>query len=308
MHKITGTFPAVLTPVNENFSINKNLFLNHCQNLLKEGVDGLAVFGTTGEANSFTVEEKIEVMQFLSNNIKSEFLIPGSGQCSIKDTVRLTKEFAKLKTKAILILPPFFYKNISDDGLINFYRNVIENVAESDLKYILYHIPQVSGVSFSFKIIENLIKLYPENIIGMKDSSGDIDNMLKIIKYFDKFSLFSGSDSLALKVRKHGGAGAITATSNICAKLLSFIVKNYKNDQQIQEFKFLQDLLVQIRLTTFREEPIRTLKGYLSLINNNENWNNVVPPLKKIISPEKNKNILQLIDLVKKIDKNLPNT
>tara|TARA_Y100000996_G_C22551371_1_gene653810 strand:+ start:1863 stop:2789 length:927 start_codon:yes stop_codon:yes gene_type:complete len=307
MHKITGTFPAVLTPVNENFSINKNLFLNHCQNLLKEGVDGLAVFGTTGEANSFTVEEKIEVMQFLSNNIKSEFLIPGSGQCSIKDTVRLTKEFAKLKTKAILILPPFFYKNISDDGLINFYRNVIENVAESDLKYILYHIPQVSGVSFSFKIIENLIKLYPENIIGMKDSSGDIDNMLKIIKYFDKFSLFSGSDSLALKVRKHGGAGAITATSNICAKLLSFIVKNYKNDQQIQEFKFLQDLLVQIRLTTFREEPISTLKGFLSLINNNENWNNIVPPLKKIISPEKNKNILQLIDLVKKIDKNLPN-
>ena len=308
MHKITGTFPAVLTPVNENFSINKNLFLNHCNNLLKDGVDGLAVFGTTGEANSFTVEEKIEVMQFLSNNIKSEFLIPGSGQCSIKDTVRLTKEFAKLKTKAILILPPFFYKNISDDGLINFYRNVIENVAESDLKYILYHIPQVSGVSFSFKIIENLIKLYPENIIGMKDSSGDIDNMLKIIKYFDKFSLFSGSDSLALKVRKHGGAGAITATSNICAKLLSFIVKNYKNDQQIQEFKFLQDLLVQIRLTTFREEPISTLKGFLSLINNNENWNNVVPPLKKIISPEKNKNILQLIDLVKKIDKNLPNT
>ena len=142
----------------------------------------------------------------------------------------------------------------------------------------------------------------------MKDSSGDIDNMLKIIKYFDKFSLFSGSDSLALKVRKHGGAGAITATSNICAKLLSFIVKNYKNDQQIQEFKFLQDLLVQIRLTTFREEPISTLKGFLSLINNNENWNNIVPPLKKIISPEKNKNILQLIDLVKKIDKNLPNT
>jgi len=308
MHKITGTFPAVLTPVNENFSINKNLFLNHCQNLLKEGVDGLAVFGTTGEANSFTVEEKIEVMQFLSNNIKSEFLIPGSGQCSIKDTVRLTKEFAKLKTKAILILPPFFYKNISDDGLINFYRNVIENVAESDLKYILYHIPQVSGVSFSFKIIENLIKLYPENIIGMKDSSGDIDNMLKIIKYFDKFSLFSGSDSLALKVRKHGGAGAITATSNICAKLLSFIVKNYKNDQKIQEFKFLHDLLVQIRLTTFREEPISALKGFLSLTSNNENWNNVVPPLKKIISPEKNKNILQLIDLVKKIDKNLPNT
>ena len=307
MHKIKGVFSAALTPINQDYSINFQLFLSHCQWLLTQGLDGLAVFGTTGEANSFTVEEKIEVMQFLSNNIKSEFLIPGSGQCSIKDTVRLTKEFAKLKTKAILILPPFFYKNISDDGLINFYRNVIENVAESDLKYILYHIPQVSGVSFSFKIIENLIKLYPENIIGMKDSSGDIDNMLKIIKYFDKFSLFSGSDSLALKVRKHGGAGAITATSNICAKLLSFIVKNYKNDQQIQEFKFLQDLLVQIRLTTFREEPISALKGVLSLTSNNESWNNVVPPLKKIISPEKNKNILQLIDLVKKIDKNLPN-
>ena len=113
MHKIHGTYCAALTPLKEDYSINKELFLEHCNYLLSQNLDGLAIFGTTGEANSFSIDEKIELIEYLlENNIKSEKLIPGTGLCSIKDTVKFTKSVAKLKVRAVLVLPPFYYKNI----------------------------------------------------------------------------------------------------------------------------------------------------------------------------------------------------
>ena len=224
MHKIHGTYCAALTPLSTDYSINKELFLEHCNNLLLDGLDGLAIFGTTGEGNSFGVQEKIEAVNYLiDNNISPDKLVPGTGLCSIRDTVIYSKAIAKLKVKAVLVLPAFYYKNVSNEGVIEFYKRVVEEVGDSDLKYILYNIPQVSGVSIGFEVIEQLIKLFPNNVVGMKESSGNLDNMLKITKYFNDFSLFSGSDSLALKVCKRGGAGAITATSNIFLKSISCV-------------------------------------------------------------------------------------
>ena len=236
MHKIKGVYSASLTPINQDYSINSQLFYSHCKWLLNQGVDGLGIFGTTGEANSFSVDEKINSLEYLINSkINPEKIIPGTGHCSIADTVRFTKKCSKLKIKAVLVLPAFFYKGVSDEGVIEYYKRIVEEVGDQNLNYILYNIPQTSGISISFDIIEKLTKLYPNNIIGMKDSSGNLDNMLKIIKYFDGFSLFSGSDSLALKVCKRGGAGAITATSNISGRLLSFIV--IKMSFQLKIFK-----------------------------------------------------------------------
>jgi len=309
MHKISGTYCASLTPVNEDCSINKKLYLSHCQNLLNQKLDGLAVFGTTGEANSFNVDEKIEALQFLiENNIDAKNLLPGTGQCSIKDTVRLTKICSSLNVKAVLVLPPFYYKNVTDEGVINYFRRVVEEVNDNNLKYILYNIPKVSGVSISFDMIEKLIKLFPNNIVGMKDSSGDLDNMLKIIKYFNNFSLFSGSDSLALRVCKHGGAGAITATANISGKLLSFIVNNCHKKSEIENFNLFQDLQVKIRETLFTHEQISALKAYLSIQEKNEGWNRVNPPLQKISNPSSHKTIIGLIQLLKKMDELIPSS
>jgi len=228
MHKIHGTYCAALTPLKEDYSINKELFLEHCNYLLSQNLDGLAIFGTTGEANSFSIDEKIESIEYLlENNIKSEKLIPGTGLCSIKDTVKFTKSVAKLKVRAVLVLPPFYYKNIQNDGVVEFYQRVFEEVGENNFHCLLYNIPQTTGVTINFDIIEKLITKFPHNIVGMKDSSGDLDSMLKTIKYFNEFSVFSGSDSLALKVCKRGGAGAITAASNISGKLLVYIINNY---------------------------------------------------------------------------------
>lgn len=307
MLKLRGTYCAALTPLTEDFTINKKLFLDHCYNLLSQDLDGLAIFGTTGEANSFNVNEKIDVMNYLvENNINPEKLLPGTGQCSVKDTVLLSKSIANLNVKSILVLPPFYYKNVNDEGVIDYYKRVIEEVAENKLNYILYNIPQVSGVTISLEIIEKLIKLYPKNILAMKDSSGNIDNMLKIVKYFKGFSLFSGSDTLALKVFKNGGAGAITSVSNISGRLLSYIFKNYKNESKIKNFQSFQELQTQIRETVLTHEPISVLKAYLSVKNNNENWNRVNPPLTKITKPKNHKTVIALIEIIKKMDKLLP--
>ncbi len=303
MHKIHGTYCAALTPLNTDYSINKELFLEHCSNLLSQGLDGLAIFGTTGEGNSFNVNEKIEAVNYLiDNNIGADKLIPGTGQCSVSDTVIYSKAIAKLKVKAVLVLPAFYYKNVSNEGVVEYYKRVIEEVGETDLKYILYNIPQVSGVSIGLEVIEQLIKLFPNNVVGMKESSGNLDNMLKIIKYFNNFSLFSGSDSLALKVCHRGGAGAITACSNISGKLLNYIINNYKKESEIKNFQLLQQLQEQIRKTLLLHEPISVLKAFLSAKNHNENWNKVNPPLIKILHPKDHKTVMNLIELIKKMD------
>lgn len=307
MHKIKGVFSAALTPINVDFSINLNLYLSHCQWLLKQNLSGLGIFGTTGEANAFNVDEKIHALEFLiDSNISANNLMPGTGQCSVTDTIKFTKKCSALKVRAVLVLPAFFYKGVSDEGVIDYYKRVIEEVGDEKLNYILYHIPQTTGVPITFDIIDNLIKLYPNNVVGMKDSSGDLENMLKVTKYFNEFSLFSGSDSLALKVCKHGGAGAITATSNISARLLSFIINNYKDESLIDNFQELQLLQEKIRQTLFTHEPVSALKAFLTVKTGKDEWNRVNPPLNKINNPEDHKTVISLIELIKKMDELLP--
>jgi len=307
MHKIYGTYCAALTPLNPDYSINKELFLEHCSNLLLQGLDGLAIFGTTGEGNSFSVNEKIEAVNYLiDNSIDADKIIPGTGLCSIRDTVIYSKSIAKLKVKGILVLPPFYYKNVSNEGVVEFYKRVVEEVGDGDLKYILYNIPQVSGVSIGIEVIEQLIKFFPNNVVGMKESSGNLDNMLRITKFFNNFALFSGSDSLALKVCQRGGAGAITACSNISGRLLKYIINNYNKESEIQNFNLLQQLQEQIRKTLLLHEPISALKAFLSVVNNNEDWNKVIPPLMKISHPKDHKTVMSLTALIKKMDELLP--
>ena len=309
MHKISGVFSAALTPIKQDLSINQDLYLRHCQYLMRQGHDGLAIFGTTGEANSFSIKEKKNNLEFLlSNRIDPKILIPGTGSSSLNDAVEMTKHAANYKVKAVLLLPPFYYKNVKDEGIINYYRQIIEKVGENEMKYILYHIPQNSYVPISFKIIEILLKLYPDNIVGIKDSSGDSDRMMKIVKYFNDFAVFCGHDSLALNIVKRGGAGAITAGTNVCGKLLNFIIKNHKRENEIKNFQELQNLLKQIRQVITSHEPISLMKAYFSIVDNIPEWNNVLPPLNKINNPQNQKLIFILKELVKKIDPLIANS
>jgi len=309
MHKINGIYSAALTPINDDLSINKNLYLEHCQYLMKQGHDGLAIFGTTGEANSFSIKEKCDTIDFLlSNNLDSNLLIPGTGSSSVEDAIQLTKFAEKSKSRAVLLLPPFYYKNVSDEGIINYFRKIIETVGSSNFHYLLYNIPQTTSVVLNFNIIETLLKLYPNNIVGIKDSSGNIDNMLKTVKYFQDLALFCGHDSLALKIFKRGGAGAITAGTNIAGRLLSFIINHSNKEKEIEDFNNYQVLLEKIRETITSEEPISVMKAYFSIINNNPDWNKVMPPLKSLDNPSNNKTIIRLIELTNKMDELIPSS
>ena len=160
----------------------------------------------------------------------------------------------------------------------------------------------------NFKIIETLLKLYPKNIVGLKDSSGDYDNMLKVIKYFNDFAVFCGHDSLALNVVKRGGAGAITAGTNVSGKLLCYILKNFKNEKNIKNFNDLQNLQSEIRTTLTSVEPISLMKAYFSIIDNIPGWNNIMPPLKQIENPNNDKLVLLLKEQINKIEPLIMNT
>ena len=303
MFKISGAYCAVLTPLDNNLSINNNLHLRHCQSLMQKGLDGLTIFGTNGEASSFSIKQKMHSIEFLlENRIDANNLIIGSGSSSLEDAMELTNFSVKIGAKASLLIPPFYFKNVTDDGVISYYRNVIEQTGDNNFKFLLYNIPQHSGVTINFNIIENLLKLYPNNVVGLKDSTGNMDNMLKTIKYFNDFAVLCGNGAMALYTTKRGGAGAITGDANITAKLLSFIIHNFKKEKEIDNFDAIQSLIENIRNVLSSHEQISLLKAYYSIADNIEEWNNVMPPLKRIDNPSNNKQVIALLDLVGQID------
>ena len=309
MFKISGVYCAVITPLKNNLSINPDLHLRHCQSLMQKGLDGLVIFGTNGEASSFSVTQKIKSIEFLlENRVDASNLLIGTGSASLEDAIELTKFSVKIGAKASLLIPPFYFKNVTDDGVIAYYRNVIEQTGDNSFKFLLYNIPQHSGVTINFNIIENLLKLYPNNVVGLKDSTGDMDNMLKTIKYFNDFAVFCGNGALALHTSRRGGAGAITGDANITAKLLSFIINNFRNDKQIENFEDLQMLMEKIRNVLNSHEQISLLKAYYSVADNIEAWNNVMPPLKRIDNPSNNKQVTALLDLVGQINTLVPSS
>ena len=153
MKKISGVYCAAITPINQDFSVNKDLYLRHCQSLMRKGLDGLVLFGTNGEASSFSFQEKIECIQFLADNkIDPKIMITGTGSSSLKEAIELNKFSENIGVKASLLLPPFYFKNVTDDGVLDYYRRVIEETGNNEFKFLLYNIPQHSGVTINFNI------------------------------------------------------------------------------------------------------------------------------------------------------------
>lgn len=212
---LAGIFAPVLTPFDKTLKPDAPLFVKFCNWVLSQG-SGLAVFGTNSEANSLTVDEKLELLALLvENELPVERMMPGTGACALPDAVALCQAAAKAKTAATLMLPPFYYKEVSEDGLFAFYSETIERVGSADLKICLYHIPQVSGVPISLTLIERLIKQYPDTVVGIKDSGGDFANTKAMLDAFPDFRVFCGSERFLLDTMKHGGAGSISAMANV---------------------------------------------------------------------------------------------
>src|SRR5881398_3752300 len=220
--RIRGVLAPVVTPFKADLSPDCERFIRHCQWLLSQDC-GLAVFGTKSEANSMAAEERSTLLDaVVAAGIDPSRMMPGTGCCSIAETVELTTHAVRHGCAGVLMLPPFYYKDLSEEGLYRYFSEVVQRAGDTRLKIYLYHIPPVAIVGITPKLVERLLKAYPNTIAGMKDSSGDWNNTKTFLDAFAEtaraarsFDVFVGSESFLLANMRHGGAGTISATANV---------------------------------------------------------------------------------------------
>jgi 4-hydroxy-tetrahydrodipicolinate synthase len=276
--RLSGILAPVITPFDGKLLPDRARFTRHCKWLLSQGCRGLAVFGTTSEANSLSIDEREGLLAaLLESGIDPGSLMPGTGCCAIPDTVRLTKAAVRAGCAGVLMLPPFYYKGVSDEGLFRAYSEVIERVGDSRLRVYLYHIPPVAQVGISAKLIERLLAAYPGTVAGMKDSSGDFANTKAMIDAFakDGFAVFSGSEKFLLDNLRRGGAGCITATGNINPKAIDRVFREWRSP----EAEGLQARINAVRGALEKRPLIPALKAVVAHYANDPAWRTMRPPL-----------------------------
>ena len=285
--KFTGVFAAALTPMSADLAPDMALMAKHCRWLLDNGCDGLAILGTTGEANSLSLAERIGVIESLIDaGIPASVLMPGTGSCALPDAVELTRFAVEAGCGGALLLPPFYYKNPSDEGLYAFFSEVIQRLGDPRFRAYLYHFPQMSATPISHALIERLLKDYPETICGLKDSSGDLDNMLGTIRNFPGFHVFTGSDNQLLPVLEAGGAGCITASANVVSGLAAGVLAGFKSGADVSAIN--ADLCEARRIIS--QFPLSAgLKQMMHRHTGEGGWLNIRPPLRVLDDGDRNR-------------------
>jgi len=287
--RIRGGLAPVVTPFKADLSPDRQRFISHCQWLLSQNC-GLAVFGTTSEANSMAAEDRSTLLDSLfAAGINPSRMMPGTGCCSITETVELTAHAVKHGCAGVLMLPPFYYKNVSEEGLYRYFSEVVQRVRDTRLKIYLYHIPPVAIVGITPKLVERLLKAYPTAITGMKDSSGDWNNTKTFLDAFatDGFDVFVGSESFLLANMRDDGAGTISATANVnpaaIHKLYAESAVAPKAFGAVSADLERQQARLNVVRAVFsnRKFPsmIAALKQAIAIYRNEPEWARVRPPL-----------------------------
>lgn len=214
--RFSGVLSPVLSPVAPGGLVDTARFQSLCKWQLSEGLDGLAIFGTTSEANSIGLSERLRQTEALvESGVAGEKLMPGTGTCALADTIELTKQAVELGAGGVLLMPPFYFKGVSDDGLFAYVSELIDAVADERLRIYLYHIPPQAVIGWSLPLIQRLVAAYPDIVVGLKDSSGDWSNTKAILDTVPNFAVFPGSELFLMDGLENGGAGCISATANV---------------------------------------------------------------------------------------------
>lgn len=228
-NRFSGVLVPVATPFDDALAPDPGRFVRLCTLLLEEGAGGLAVFGTTSEANSMAAGERMDLLdRLIDAGVPAASLMPGTGACSISEAAALARHAVGHGCGGVLMLPPFYYKAATDDGLFDFFARVIDAVASAALRIYLYHIPPVAQVGFSLALIERLIAAYPDTVVGLKDSSGDWSNTAAILERFPGFAVFPGSEVFLLDGLRAGSAGCISATANVNLAALADLARTWQ--------------------------------------------------------------------------------
>ena len=282
--RIRGVLAPVVTPFKADLSPDCERFIWHCQWLLSQKC-GLAVFGTNSEANSMAAEERSTLLDaVVAAGIDPSRMMPGTGCCSIAETVELTTHAVRHGCAGVLMLPPFYYKNVSEEGLYRYFSEVVQRVGDTRLKIYLYHIPPVAIVGITPKLVERLLKAYPNAIAGMKDSSGDWNNTKIFLNAFAQngFDVFVGSESFLLANVRNGGVGTISATANVNPAAIHKLYRQWNTAGDADNADQQQSKLDAVReVFSSRKFPsmIAALKQAIAIYRNDPEWSRVRPPL-----------------------------
>jgi 4-hydroxy-tetrahydrodipicolinate synthase len=290
--RIKGVLSPVVTPFKPDYSPDTERFIRHCRWLVSNNV-GLAVFGTNSEGNSLSVEERMALLESLVEaGIDPARMMPGTGCCALSDSVRLSSHAVKLGCAGVLMLPPFYYKGVSDEGLYRNFAQIVEQVGDARLRIYLYQIPPVSQVPIGVALIERLLKNYPRNIAGIKDTSGDWNYTKTVLDAFAKtgFDVFAGTETILLATMRGGGAGCISATANVNPAPIHGLFETWNDaDADAQ-----QENLNAIR-STFQKYPmIPALKQAIAHWSNDPGWAKVRPPLVELTEEQKTAFVAEL--------------
>lgn len=283
--RLSGVLAPVLTPFRRDLSPDEGRLAAHCRWLLSHGCAALAPFGTTSEANSLSADERERLLDaLLEAGIPAGRLVPGTGCCALTDTVRLTAHAVERGCAGVLVLPPFYYKAVSEDGLFRAFAEVMERVADDRLRVYLYHIPPVAHVGIGAGLIERLLRAYPRAIAGMKDSSGDFGNTRAMLERFAPrgFDVFVGSERFLLENLRGGGAGCITATANVNPGAIDRLFREWRSPSAER----LQEEVNAVRGAIERRPVIPALKAILAHHAGDPAWRTVRPPFVELAGAE----------------------
>jgi 4-hydroxy-tetrahydrodipicolinate synthase len=290
---MAGVLAPVVTPFSADLSPDPDRFVRHCKWLLAHGCAGLAVFGTNSEANSLSIEERMQLLEALiAAGVPPDRLMPGTGCSALPDSVRLTAHAVESGCAGVLMLPPFYYKGVSDDGLYRSYSEVIQRVGDPRLRVYLYHIPQVSGVPISVSLIARLLETFPGTIAGIKDSSNDWKNTQQFLDAFvaEGFAVFAGSETFLLQNLRAGGVGCITAGANVNPHGIDALYRNWQTARADE----LQSSADAIRGALQSVPMIPALKAVIAHYAEDPSWGTVRPPFTGLSPPQHDRLLAQL--------------
>jgi len=275
--KIRGLIAPILTPFNDDLSVATDLYVEHAKRLFDQGCAGIAPFGTTGEALSVGIDERIAAIRgLIDGGIDPARMIPGTGLSNVADTARLSRACLDLGCAAVLTLPPFYFKSVSDDGLYRHFEQLIAAIG-SDARIYLYHIPPIAVVGVPTALAARLHADFPDQIVGIKDSSGDWDNTRALLD-IEGMIVFPGSELPLLDALELGAPGCISATANINAGNIARVIKHFQRGD-IAAAKTLHETAKRLRLLVQDYGPIPAQKRLLAIATDDARWANVRPPL-----------------------------
>lgn len=273
---LRGVFAAVPTPLTDAGQPDINLFMEHCEWVIQNGGDGLNVLGSTGEANSQSAKARMEIMRAVASaNFEDACLMVGTGTPALHETIELTEQAAALGFDAALILPPYYYAPVSDDGLFEYFSRVIKAVEKTDIGVYLYNFPQMTGLNFSAEFIARLLEQFPEKLRGMKDSSGDMQYADEITKSFaGRFDVFPSSEATLPDAHEAGYAGCISASVNSTVELSAKVwrQRDSVSDEEISRLRALRSDIASVPV-------VAAAKALVARRTGRDEWRRMLPPL-----------------------------